>query len=88
MNDIRVASWVELPERLFADSWKPELARFRSDYAFRGAADASDDLRTSLVRLGSPYASLETDLLRNFRKYAGADPALQPAPVRGKRRGW
>jgi hypothetical protein len=68
--DIRVSTWTELHDRLYEGSWQPELKRFRSNFAFRGVADASFDLTTSLARLGGEFAELEGHLLRNFRKYA------------------
>ena|SRR5690348_10770321 len=74
--DIRVSSWAELTERLYADSWKPQLGRFRSNYAFRGMADERDDLTTTLRRLGAASVRHEGHLLRNFRKYAHRDAAL------------
>jgi len=70
VHDIRVSTWLELQDELFARAWHPELSRFRSDFAFRGETDARNDLRTSLCRLGGAYAEVETHLLRNFRKYA------------------
>ena len=70
VEEIRVSSWAELQEQLFADSWHAELRRFRSNFAFRGRNDAAEDLRTSLLRLGGNAASVEGHLLRNFRKYA------------------
>jgi hypothetical protein len=70
VEEIRVSSWGELQERLFADAWHPELRRFRSDFAYRGRNDVDEDLRTSLLRLGGEPASIELHLLRNFRKYA------------------
>lgn len=76
-HDQRVETWSELHEALFEGSWQPALGRFRSDYAFRGGACVEAGLATSLARLGGPYAELEADLLRNFRKYAG----LQAVPV-------
>ncbi len=76
MDEIRIASWVELHERLFADSWHEELGLHRSRFAFRGRWNAGDDLGTSLIRLGGDSATLEGHLLRAFRKYAahGAVP--------------
>jgi hypothetical protein len=68
--DIRVGSWNELQERLYADAWQPTLQRFRSSLAFRGVQDAAVDLSTSLVRLNPEQ---ESHLLRNFRKYARWD---------------
>jgi hypothetical protein len=73
MTDTTVHSWSELHEQLFAEAWQPAIERFRSNYAFRGMGSVHDDLHTSLTRLGGPYAELEADLLRNFRKYAGLD---------------
>jgi hypothetical protein len=70
VDEIRVESWAELQERLFEDAWQAELGRFRSNYAFRGRADAAEDLRSSLIRLGGDTRNVEGYLLRNFRKYA------------------
>jgi hypothetical protein len=72
-HDIRVGSWIELNERLFAGTWQPHLGRFRSSVAYRGMTDVADDLGTSLARLGGRYAGNEGHLLRNFRKYAHRD---------------
>jgi hypothetical protein len=70
MEEVRVDSWNELNEQLFAKAWQPSLGRFRSNYAFRGDPDASNDLRTGLMRLGGNYEMLEAPLLRTFRRYA------------------
>ena len=70
MEDVRVESWLELQELLFADSWHADLNRHRSDFCFRGENDAANALTTSLQRLGGDYASLEQHLLRSFRRYA------------------
>jgi FRG domain-containing protein len=69
-RDLRVKSWSELNEALYEDAWKPQLGRFRSDFAFRGLSNADGDLSTSLSRLGGDSSSIEGHLLRNFRKYA------------------
>jgi hypothetical protein len=73
VTEIRVSSWDELNAQLYHEAYKPRLGRFRSNYAFRGMQDASDDLTTTLFRLGGPYANQEGHLLRNFRKYAHGD---------------
>jgi hypothetical protein len=73
LHDVRVSSWAELEEQLYEGAWKEPLRRFRSNYAFRGMADACHDLKTSLMRLGGSYCQLESHLLRNFRKYAQRD---------------
>src|SRR5436305_457 len=70
MNEVRVSSFDELFNQLHHDAWKPALGRFRSNFAFRGMESASDDLTTSLHRLGGHYSNQEGHLLRNFRKFA------------------
>lgn len=69
-STIRVESWSELQNALFADSWNPKIGRYRSHHAFRGLSDAAYPLATTLMRLGGPYVELERHLVRNFRKYA------------------
>jgi hypothetical protein len=76
VDDIRVSSWNELNERLYEGSWREDLGRFRSRIAFRGRSDASEELRTRLMKLGSDFPSLESHILRNFRKYAQGNAAL------------
>ena len=73
MNEFRVSSFNELHDQLHHESWKPALGRFRSNLAYRGMEDASDDLTTTLFRLGGSYLNHEGHLLRNFRKYAHRD---------------
>ena len=70
MNEVRAEDWSELQEHLFAEAWRADLGRHRSNFAFRGRTSADEDLSTSLVRLGGDARSLEGYLLRNFRKYA------------------
>lgn len=70
VDSVVASSWSEIQELLFAESWVPEIGRFRSRYAYRGLSDASYPLETTLMRLGGDYALLERHLLRNFRKYA------------------
>lgn len=74
MSEIRVNSWNELQDALFADSWIEEIGRFRSRNAYRGLSDVAYPLETTLTRLGGRYAALEKHLLRNFRKYAQERP--------------
>jgi FRG domain len=73
VEEIRVDSWAELHEQLYADSWNDTLRLHRSNYAFRGRPLASEDLTTSLARLGGDTKSIERPLLRQFRKYAARD---------------
>ena len=76
MTDVRVSSWAELQEALFAESWQESLSRHRTTFAFRGRSDARENLSTSLARLGGNVRELERPIVRAFRKYAaqGAVP--------------
>ncbi|WP_462320805.1 FRG domain-containing protein [Halochromatium sp.] len=69
-ESVTASSWTDIQELLFAESWVPEIGRFRSRYAYRGLSDVDYPLETTLMRLGGNYAQLERHLLRNFRKYA------------------
>ena len=73
MDEIRVSSWNELQEQLYAHSWQEQIRRYRSTYVYRGLSDVTYNLRTSLMRLGGTYANLEGPLLRTFRRYAQRD---------------
>lgn len=68
-NDVTVATWGELMEALY-DIPVTSYGRYRSDFVYRGVADNSWHLETSLRRLGGDYEKLERPLLRSFRKYA------------------
>ncbi|TDI33543.1 MAG: FRG domain-containing protein [Acidobacteria bacterium] len=70
MEEIIVTSWNDLNERLYQDSWMPDIRRHRSHFAFRGLSTASYPLETTLARLRGDPGRLEGHLLRNFRKYA------------------
>lgn len=69
-NEVRVTSWAELQDALFAGAWDATIHRHRSPLAFRGLGNAAVPLATTLIRLGPHAARLERHLLRNFRKYA------------------
>jgi hypothetical protein len=69
MRDIRVESWSQLLDALY-DIPPTELGRHRSTFVYRGVADQSWGLETSLRRLGKDYMNVERPLLRSFRKYA------------------
>lgn len=69
----RARSWTELIDQLYANSWNPDLGRFRSPYAFRGLASVEHVLSHGLVRLSGGRANIariESAILRAFRKYA------------------
>lgn len=71
-HDGRVRSWNQLVELTFADSYSPQLQRFRSPFAFRGMC-ADWPLLSSLQRLRHAPAQLgqiEKAMFRNFKKYA------------------
>jgi hypothetical protein len=73
VQEIRIADWNELTERVYEGSWEAGIARFRSNIAFRGLSDANYALKSGLIRLGGVSERLEGHLLRNFRKYARRD---------------
>ena len=66
--DITIASWTELQEALFADSWNASISRFRSNFVFRGVPRTTHGLDTSLQTGG--FVAHEKHLLTSFRKYA------------------
>jgi hypothetical protein len=73
MEKIKVHSWNELQDELFADAYDPSLGRFRSPFVFRGAQNKKYQLRSALHRIGENYQEVEKHLLRNFRRYAHRD---------------
>ena len=70
MTEVRVGSWADLLDALYAGSWKEGLGRWRSSYAFRGLSKAEYGLTNGVARLGDDVQRLEGHILRNFRKYA------------------
>jgi hypothetical protein len=66
--EVRVNTWLELQEALFDSAWQPPLARFRSNFVFRGTPRAAHALETSLQTGG--FEAHERHLLTSFRKYA------------------
>lgn len=73
ITTVRAETWTHLHELLFEGSWREDLRRYRSPFAFRGVNVADSRLDTSLERLGGDYARMEGHLLRNFKKYAHRD---------------
>src|SRR5215213_9347505 len=76
MDDMRVTSWMELLQALYGFP-QTKHHRYRSDFVYRGLADQSWGLETSLKRLGRHAGAVEKPLLRSFRKYA--EPGSIPA---------
>ncbi len=66
---IKIGSWDELTQVLY-DIPKNEQERFRSRFVYRGVANESWSLETSLKRLGPACADVEAPLLRSFARYA------------------
>lgn len=82
-NDIVVSNWNQLVEEVYHEAWKPNLGRFRSDYAFRGLSDCRYRLESSFLRNCGNRPDLEYHLLRNFRKYARtSEPNLTTTQLR------
>lgn len=75
-NDVVVSSWAELMNALY-DIPRTAFQRYRSDFVYRGLADHSWGLETSLQRLCGDYVNVEGPMLRSFRKYA--EPGSIPA---------
>src|SRR5947208_8537409 len=75
-NDVVVSSWAELMNALY-DIPRTAFQRYRSDFVYRGVADHSWGLETSLQRLCGDYVNVEGPMLRTFRKYA--EPGSIPA---------
>ena len=73
MNEYVVNNWNELECKLFEDAYDSGIARYRSNYVFRGIADKNFDLKTSLNRVCKDKLKLEQCLLRNFEKYASKE---------------
>lgn len=70
VNDVVVENWNQLVDEVYHDSWKQDLGRYRSDYAFRGLSDCRYQLKNSFLRNCGNRPELEYHILRNFRKYA------------------
>jgi hypothetical protein len=71
VNDVIVKSWTELMNALY-DIPRTTLQRYRSDFVYRGVADHSCGLKTSLQRLGGDYVNVEGPMLRSFRRYGAS----------------
>ena len=74
MKERIARGWQEALDGLYADSWQPQLKRFRSTLAFRGVERVDHGLRTGLARIAGDRAAIERHLLRNFVKYAEERP--------------
>jgi len=77
MRDDRIETWGDLIDA-FYEIPHTRFGRYRSDFVYRGLADQSWDLKTSLIRLGGSYQQVERPLLRSFRKYASFPQRARP----------
>lgn len=68
-NTFQAENWAALQIYLF-DEYDSKKDRFRSQYAYRGVANANYGLETSLQRLGLKPSEVELHLIRNFQKYS------------------
>jgi hypothetical protein len=69
MKELLVSNWTDLTAALYPGA--PDASgAYRSKFLFRGAGDASFNLRSSLGRRGDHGKLIELPMLRNFRKYA------------------
>jgi len=78
MDDLRVGSWFELIQALY-DIPKTKHKRHRSDFVYRGLADETWELETSLMRPGGAYDMVERPLRCSFQKYAEPGSLLSEA---------
>ena len=70
MKTIVIRNWLDLQEKLFADTWKKDLGRFRSNFVYRGGVGPAPKLEPGLISFGKKPYETEGHLLRNFKKYA------------------
>jgi hypothetical protein len=70
MKTVVIKNWLDLQEKVFANSWKQDIARFRSNYVYRGGVGSAPRLLPGLIAFGKKPYETEGHLLRNFKKYA------------------
>ena len=63
-NVLTPATWAEIYEALFADTFNPRTERFKSRFAYRGVSSSTYGLETSLMRLGGEYPNVEPHSLQ------------------------
>lgn len=75
-NDYEAESWIDLQEFIFNEK-DQKVDRFRSNYAYRGVADADWGLETSIQRIGTMPSEMEKHLIRNFKRYSSTDVLVE-----------
>ncbi len=69
MREVVVHSFEELQNLVFKDCYDTKIHRYRNDYVYRGVSDGNYPLITTLNRECSHDLSLETNIIRSFKKY-------------------
>lgn len=72
-KDIVVKDWNDLHEKIYMNSYDPQLDRHRSPYVFRGMYSKDLELKNSLLTLDNMPSEMERHLFRNFKKYAPSE---------------
>lgn len=72
IEPITVQSWEEFSSLVFSKETN-KFGRYRSDFIFRGLSNCKYPLLTSLQRHCKHDLSLESNLIRNFKKYASLE---------------
>jgi len=67
-NDLIPKTWDDFMGLLY-DIPKTSFNRYRSNYVYRGLADKTWEIKTSLIRLDTSY-NIEHPMIRSFLKYA------------------
>lgn len=73
MREIIIHCWDELMHDMFEGVWDEKIMRYRANRVYRGASDREWGLVPSLNRVCSHDLTLESSIIRSFRKYGYAD---------------
>ena len=73
MREIIIHCWDELMHDIFEGVWDEKIMRYRANRVYRGASDREWGLVPSLNRVCSHDLTLESSIIRSFRKYGYAD---------------
>lgn len=73
MKQTIIHGWDDLQREIFDGIWDEHVMRYRSNWVYRGAADEKWPMLHSLKRVCSHDLTLESVMLRSFRKYGYAD---------------
>lgn len=75
VEEYHATDWKTLLDLLYQDAWNERRQRYQSPYVFRGIADSSYNMHSSLKRFvgDARLRKLELRLLRDFNRYARKD---------------